>query len=113
VITLGKHTHQGSKKNLLGNDPPPELVQLLSNELQVTPQTPPIFIWHTVEDAAVPLENTLDFAAALRKAGVPFDLHVYEKGRHGIGLADKAPFANVHPWARDCVFWLKVNGFVR
>jgi len=113
VITLGKHTHQGSKKNLLGNDPPPELVQFLSNELQVTPQTPPIFIWHTVEDAAVPLENTLDFAAALRKAGVPFDLHVYEKGRHGIGLADKPPFANVHPWAKDCVFWLKANGFVR
>jgi acetyl esterase/lipase len=113
VISLGKYTHQGSKNNLLGNDPPPELVQLLSNELQVTPQTPPCFVWHTFEDQAVPVENSLDFAAALRRAGVPFDLHVYQKGRHGIGLADRPPFANAHPWANDCLFWLKEQGFVR
>jgi acetyl esterase/lipase len=113
VITLGKHTHQGSKNNLLGKDPSPELVKLLSNELQVTAQTPPTFLWHTAEDTAVPVENSLDFAAALRKAGVPFALHVYQKGRHGLGLADKPPFNNVHPWAKDCLFWLKEQGFVK
>jgi acetyl esterase/lipase len=113
VITMGKHTHQGSKNNLLGKDPSPELVQLLSNELQVTPQTPPTFLWHTLEDTAVPVENSLDFAASLRKAGVPFDLHVYQKGRHGIGLASKPPFNNPHPWAKDCLFWLREQNFVK
>src|SRR5258708_4660318 len=92
VITMGPDTHQGSKNNLLGRDPAPELVTLLSNELQVTPQTPPCFIWHTYEDKAVKLENSLMFAMALRKAGVPFDLHIYEKGGHGMGLGKG------HPW---------------
>jgi acetyl esterase/lipase len=113
VITLGQYTHQGSRNNLLGKDPSPDLVRLLSNELQVTPQTPPCFLWHTWEDTAVPVENSLNFAAALRQAKVVFDLHIYEKGRHGIGLADKPPFRNVHPWAHDCVFWLRERGFVR
>lgn len=112
VITLGEFTHQGSKHNLLGNNPSPELVRLLSNELQVTAQTPPCFVWHTWEDQAVPVENSLQFAAALRRAGVPFDLHIYEKGRHGIGLASAPPFSNPHPWAADCLFWLKERGFV-
>ncbi|MBI4657949.1 MAG: alpha/beta hydrolase [Verrucomicrobia bacterium] len=111
VITMGSFTHHGSRKNLLGDNPSPESIKLLSNELQVTPQTPPTFIWHTFEDAAVPVENTLHFGAALRKAGVPFDLHIYQKGRHGIGLADKPPFTNVHPWAQDCLFWLRQQGF--
>src|SRR6185295_16287586 len=100
VITMGQFTHQGSKNNLLGKDPSPELARLLSNELQVTKETPPCFVWHTYEDTAVPVENSLLFADALRKAGVPFDLHVYQKGRHGIGLNDKPPFANAHPWAK-------------
>ena len=113
VITMGGFTHQGSRSNLLGKEPSPDLIWQLSNELQVTPKTPPTFLWHTVEDTAVPLENSLQFASALRKAGVPFDLHVYEKGRHGIGLADKAPYQNVHPWAKDCVFWLKQRGFLK
>jgi acetyl esterase/lipase len=108
VITMvGTHTHQGSRKNLLGTDPSPELMRLLSNELQVTAQTPPCFIWHTYEDTGVAVENSLDFAAALRRAGVPFDLHVYQKGKHGIGLA------NGHPWTKDCVFWLTAQGFVK
>ena len=107
VISLGKYTHQGSKQNLLGTNPPPDLVELLSNELQVTPQTPPCFIWHTAEDPAVPVENSLDFAAALRRAGVPFDLHIYQKGRHGIGLA------NGHPWTKDLIYWLHEQGFVK
>jgi len=112
VISMGAYTHQGSKNNLLGKEPTEELVKLLSNELQVTSNTPPCFIWHTWEDKAVKVENSLQFASALQRAGVSFDLHVYEKGRHGIGLADKAPYANAHPWSKDLVFWLKGHGFV-
>jgi acetyl esterase/lipase len=107
VITMSQNTHGGSRQNLLGKDPAPELIQLLSNEKQVTPQTPPCFIWHTWEDTAVKVENSLDFAAALRRAGVPFDLHIYQKGRHGLGLG------NGHPWASDCLFWLKEQGFAK
>ena len=70
-------------------------------------------MWHTVEDKGVKVENSLDFAAALQRHGVPFDLHIYQKGRHGIGLADKPPFNNPHPWAKDLIFWLKEQGFVR
>ena len=113
VISLGEFTHQGSKNNLLGTNPPPVLVKLLSNELQVTTNTPPCFLWATFEDQAVPIENTLLFAGALQKNRVRFDLHIYEQGRHGIGLKDKPPFANPHPWAADCLFWLKVQGFVK
>lgn len=114
VITLGAFTHQGSKRNLLGPDPDPALVEHLSNERQVRKDGPPVFVWHTVEDTAVPVENALLFADGLRKAGVPFDLHVYEKGRHGIGLSAKPPaFENPHPWARDLVFWMRGRGFLR
>ena len=113
VITMGEYTHSGSKKNLLGTNPPPELVKLLSNELQVTTNTPPCFIWTTFEDKAVPMENTMLFAEALRKNHVPFDLHIYQKGGHGMGLKDKPPFTNPHPWANDCLFWLKEQGFVQ
>jgi len=112
VITMGTNTHQGSKQNLLGKEPNVEMVKLVSNELQVTSDTPPCFIWHTWEDKAVKVENSLQFAAALQRNGVPFDLHIYERGRHGIGLADKPPFANAHPWSKDLVFWLKGRGFV-
>ena len=113
VITMGTNTHQGSKNNLLGKEPSSELMELLSNEKQVTRDTPPCFVWHTVEDKGVKVENSLDFAAALQRNGVPFDLHIYQKGRHGIGLADKPPFTNPHPWAKDLIFWLKEQGFVK
>lgn len=107
VITLGEKTHQGSKNNLLGPNPSEELVRLLSNELQVTSNTPPTFLWHTVEDKAVPAENSLMFASALQKSGVPYSLHIYEKGRHGIGLA------NGHPWTKECLFWFGERGFLQ
>ena len=112
VISMGPNTDHGSKSNLLGKDPSPELVKLLSNELQVTPQTPPCFIWHTWEDGGVKVENSLEFALALRRAGVRFDLHIYEKGGHGLGLGSgKYDPAKWLDWARDCTLWLKVEGF--
>ena len=113
VITMGENTHQGTKNNLLGKDPQPELIKLLSNELQVKSNTPPCFIWHTWEDKAVKVENSIGFAMALRRAGIPFDLHIYQKGPHGIGLKDKTPFENVHPWANDLLFFLKENGWCK
>ena len=112
VITFGKFAHVGSRENLLGKNPSPELVNLLSNELQVTKDTPPCFIWQTFDDQTVPVENSLLFATALRQAGVPFDLHIYQHGRHGLGLDDQPPFNHPHPWAADCLFWLKAQGFV-
>jgi acetyl esterase/lipase len=114
VITMGEFAHQGSKSLLLGRNPSPELVQETSSELNVTSNTPPCFIWTTSEDRTVPPENTLMFAAALRKNHVPFDLHIYQKGGHGMGLGDRTPpFAHPHPWTGDCLFWLKVQGFVK
>jgi acetyl esterase/lipase len=114
VISLGEFGHRGTMNNLLGKDPSPELVRLLSNELQVTKETPPCFIWHTYEDNAVPVENSLQFAEALCKAGVPCDLHIYQKGQHGIGLgtSDWNPEKR-HPWTHDCIFWLQAQGFAR
>ncbi len=113
VITFGEFRHNGSRDELLGPNPPPELIKYLSNELQVTKDTPPCFIWQTADDSVVPVENGLLFAEALRKAGVSFDLHIYQHGRHGLGLDDKPPFAHPHPWAADCLFWLKAQGFVK
>jgi len=112
VITMRANTHGGSKNNLLGPNPSAELVELLSNEKQVTKDTPPCFIWHTWEDNAVKVENSLEFAAALRRAGVPFDLHIYQKGAHGIGLSvgnNGAAPGQVHPWATDLLVWLRQN----
>ncbi|GIO15081.1 beta-xylanase [Cohnella xylanilytica] len=110
VITMrDPHTHEGSRANLLGPEPDPELVALMSNDEQVTSDTPPTFLWHTSDDGAVPVENSLQFAAALRKHGVPFDLHVYARGRHGLGLAEDD--AHVRGWTDACASWLKYNGF--
>jgi acetyl esterase/lipase len=112
VISMGQHAHEGSRKNLLGESPSPELLQLLSNELHVDLQTPPCFVWHTWEDKGVKLENSLEFIAALKRHDVPFDFHVYQNGPHGIGLADKPPFENPHPWSRDLEFWLRAQNFI-
>ena len=114
VISMGPVGHAGSCENLLGQNPAPELIELLSNEKQVTAQTPPCFVWHTWEDAGVPVENSLEFARALREKGVPFDLHVYQKGGHGMGLGGGGADGDVrHPWAADCLYWLKAQGFVK
>jgi acetyl esterase/lipase len=114
VITMGPNTHQGSKTNLLGAEPSPELVETLSNERQVRDDTPPCFIFHTWEDKAVKVENALAFAAALREHNVPFDLHIYQKGAHGMGLGNRnqPDSSKNHPWTGDCLYWLKAQGFL-
>ncbi|MEO5961775.1 MAG: prolyl oligopeptidase family serine peptidase, partial [Opitutaceae bacterium] len=102
-------THAGSRNQLLGANPAPELVQKLSAELQVTKNTPPTFIWHSVEDKTVPVENALLFASALRRANVPFSLHIYETGAHGLGLG--RPGRPAPPWADQLLYWLKERKF--
>lgn len=110
VISFLESPHVGSRKNLLGDNQPPELVQNLSNELRVTKDTPPTFLWHTVEDKTVPVENSLLFAAALRRAGVPFALHIYEKGAHGLGLG--RPDKPAPPWANQLLHWFGERKFI-
>lgn len=113
VITMGEFTHHGSKRNLLGEEPAAEVVELLSSELQVAADTPPCFIWHTWEDSVVAVENSLQFAAALRRHKVPFALHVYQDGGHGIGLGTREEVAEKrHPWAANLMFWLTARGWV-
>lgn len=104
-------THAGSRKNLLGMSPDPELVAALSNDRQVTSQTPPTFLFHTADDGAVPVENSLLFAAALRKVKVPYELHVFEKGPHGVGLAQTNPLLSL--WPRLLENWLRTRGFLK
>lgn len=111
VITMGEFTHAGSKKYLLGEPPTPELVKLYSNELQVTKDTPPTFIMHTMTDATVPVENAMLFASSLRKNGVPFEFHLYEQGPHGVGLAPTNPY--LASWAARCADWLVLRGFLK
>ena len=102
VITMsGAHAHAESRALLLGAAPGDAALADASCERHVTAQTPPCFIWHTVADASVPVENSLLFAAALRRHGVPFELHLYEHGAHGLGLETELP------WASDCLRWLR------
>src|SRR5205814_1620620 len=104
------YTHKGSLQNLLGNDPDPKLVESLSNELQVTAGTPPAFLFHTTTDSAVPVENSVLFYLALRKAGVPAEMHIYERGPHGVGLAplDEA----LSSWPARLADWLRGRGLL-
>lgn len=107
VITMTQDFgHAGSKRNLLGEHPGEELSQLMSNELQVTSQTPPTFLFHTGDDTGVPVENALAFYSACRKHKVPVELHVYQFGPHGVGLAPGDAALNtwkdhVHDWLRN------------
>jgi acetyl esterase/lipase len=103
-------THQGSKKNLLGENPDPKLVEKMSSELAVTADTPPTFLWHTDADTGVPPENSVLFYLALKKAKVPAELHIYEKGRHGLGLGKDIPA--VKTWPELAIEWLRGRGFL-
>ena len=112
VIAFGEpYTHRGSQRNLIGKDPDPKLVRSLSNEKQVTAETPPAFLFHTDEDTGVPPENSIFFYLALRRAKVPAELHVYRRGRHGLGLAAKTP--GTSSWPRCCEEWMRGQGLLR
>lgn len=112
VITLHPPSaHTGSRQNLLADPSDPDLVNLLSNELHVTSDTPPAFLFHTVSDQGVPVENSLLYASALRKNGVKFELHCYQEGRHGVGLAENDPVLST--WPMLCANWLRLQGFAR
>ncbi len=102
-------THKGSKNNLLGPDPTPELVKEYSNELQVTKDTPPAFLFLASDDKAVIPENSIRFYQALIKNNVPAEMHIYPEGGHGFSLAVNKPHTN--EWTGDCAVWLRwMNG---
>lgn len=104
-------THQGSKKNLLGDNPDPELAKSLSGENAVTAQTPPTFIFQTNADTTVPAENSLFYFLALRKAGVKAEMHIFQNGPHGVGLAMDDP--SLSEWPKLLTNWLRLNGFIK
>lgn len=103
-------THAGSLRNLLGENPDSKLVQDLSNDLQVTADTPPTFLFHTSVDSAVPVENSIRFYQALRRANVPAELHVFENGPHGVGLALGDPA--LQAWPALLATWLRGRGLL-
>jgi acetyl esterase/lipase len=111
VITMtDPFAHKGSRKNLLGENPPEQMVNLMSNEKQVTERTPPTFLFHTQDDPGVPVENSMMFALALRQKKVPYEMHIYEHGRHGVGLAPGDPALGT--WPKLLENWLRARGFV-
>ena len=110
VSMLDKIVHQGSREQLLGKTPNEQMVKLYSNELQVTPRTPPTFLVHAKDDGGVPVENSIRFAEALKKAGVPYSLTVFEKGGHGFALGQEG--GEPATWPAQCIGWLKENKFV-
>lgn len=109
-------THGGSKRNLLGDKPDAKLVELYSNEKQVTKDTPPVFIFHTSADTAVLPENAVRFYLACKKAKVPVEMHIYEKGRHGVGLGTDPKWTggekSVATWPDRLADWMKARGLL-
>jgi acetyl esterase/lipase len=103
-------THAGSVRNLLGENPDPALIELLSNELHVSAQTPPTFLFHTNADTGVVAENSVRFYLALRKARVPAEMHIFENGPHGVGLALGDPALSA--WPTLLTNWLRGRGLL-
>jgi len=102
--------HAGSVRMLLGDNPDPKLIENLSNDLQVTSQTPPTFIFHTTNDNGVPVENSVRFYLALRKAKVPVEMHLFENGPHGVGMALNDP--SLSAWPTLLMNWLRAHGLL-
>ena len=104
------YTNRGSAQNLLGDSPDPALLQNLSNEFQVTAQTPPTFMFTTSEDTVVPAENSVAFYLALHKAHVPAELHIFQKGGHGLSLDLRDPAGG--EWPKLLINWLRGLGML-
>lgn len=112
VITMtDPFTHHGSRTNLLGDSPSDELVDLMSNEKQVSDKTPPCFLVHTATDKVVPFQNSLMFAEAMQKHHVPVELHVFDHGAHGFGLGGKDPVLS--EWPGLCAKWMESHGWLK
>ena len=111
VVSLTHEVHQGSVDNLLGRAPSSDLLAALSADGRVTEATPPAFLWHTADDAAVPVSHSLRYAGALMAAAVPAELHVFPQGRHGLGLAQGEP--GTEQWPALCAAWLERAGWTR
>ena len=111
VVSFGAFTHRGSRESLLGQENADnwELVRKFSNELHITPDTPEAFIWHTAADQAVPVENSLNLALALSAQGVPYEMHIFPQGRHGLGLAEE--FEDVKQWVPLLQKWLVLRNY--
>jgi acetyl esterase/lipase len=100
-------THVGSMKNLLGPTPAKALIDKFSNELQVNAQTPPAFLLHAQDDTLVPIANSISYYQAMKRHGVPGELHIYEKGGHGFGLNGSCSH-----WTADLIIWMKARGLL-
>ncbi|MDP4186935.1 MAG: alpha/beta hydrolase [Bacteroidota bacterium] len=112
VITMNlEFTHRGSHDNLLGKNPTNKMVKYLSNELQVKSNTPATFLALADDDRTVPPQNSVAFYLALKKAGIPAEMHIYNKGGHGFGMAKKDP--NLSKWVDNLKNWLITEGFVQ
>ncbi len=110
VSFVADYSHRGSAKNLLGDNPAEDQLRDLSNDLHVTKETPPVFLFHTSEDTGVPPENSLAFYAACHKAGVPAELHVYQQGPHGVGMAFGHPA--LQGWIEAAGTWMRQGGLL-
>jgi acetyl esterase/lipase len=112
VISMTEEwTHKGSRTNLLGEKFDPELAKSLSGERAVTKETPPTFLFQTTEDTAVPAENSVYYYLALRKAGVPAEMHVFERGPHGVGLGNDD--AALSEWSKLLAHWLRGHNVIK
>jgi len=109
ISMLTRGVHSGSRANLLGENPDPQEMRFLSSELQVTATTPPCFLVHGADDMTVPVSNSLGFASACAERQVPVELHIFEKGPHGFGMAESHPIAGV--WPKLAATWLSARGF--
>ncbi len=108
VVSMLLETHAGSRENLIGLDASHDLRAATSLEKLVTPSSPPVFLWHTADDASVPVEHSYLLAQALDANGVKHALHVFQHGRHGLGLAEGT---GAEAWTALCALWLEENGF--
>lgn len=110
VITMdASFTHPGSRKNLLGENPSEESIKKFSNELQITEKTPPAFLVHAGDDKSVPVKNSIVYYESLQKNGIPAELHIFQKGGHGFGLAGGRDTQSA--WPELCLAWMKLSGF--
>jgi len=109
ITMLDPYVHKGSKQYLLGETPTDAAIQDMSDELHVTAQTPPTFLFSTTDDKTVPIMNSVMFYSALVKAGVPVEMHLFQHGAHGAGLAAANPMLSV--WPDLLIKWMRERGY--